>query len=88
MNVPYTNTHYRRFLRRYITKTAEFAERYHYNHRNMRRWLFSTNFPRPPQIALLCKQIAEYRGIPLIEVQTACNNALLEDMQDFITSNV
>lgn len=86
MNIGYTNVHYRRFLRRYIIKTSEFAAKYHYNHRNMRRWLFGPSFPRPPMIALLCKQIAEYRAIPLIEVQTACNNALLEDMKDHLAT--
>ena len=84
MNLSYTNNNYRRFLRRHIKNTTEFAKTYHYNHRNMRRWLYNGSFPRPPMIALLNKQISEFYKLKLSDVLHACHVAQMKDMQDYI----
>ena len=83
MNVQYTNKHFRSFLRRNIKRPNEFANKYHYNTRNMRRWLYNDHlFPRPPMIALLCKQISECYGVPLEKLILDCFAALQRDMDD------
>lgn len=87
MNIAYTNKHYRRFLRRYIKNTSDFAKAHHYNHRNMRRWLYGPSFPRPPMIALLNKQISKYYKINKNDVILACNAALEADMQEHIMTD-
>ena len=84
MNIQYTNKNFRSFLRRNIKRPNEFAKTYHYNARNMRRWLFNNPFPRPPMIALLCKQISQYYGIPLDTIRRECFDALELDMMDHL----
>ena len=49
----------------------------------MRRWLYNDHlFPRPPMIALLCKQISECYGVPLEKLILDCFAALQRDMDD------
>ena len=84
MNIQYTNKHFRSFLRRNIKRPNEFAKKYHYNARNMRRWLYNDPFPRPPMIAQLCKQISEYYDVCLEDIIMECFEALQRDMDEHL----
>lgn len=88
MNKKYSNKNFRSFLLRHIKSPLEFAHKYGYNSRNMRRWLFYKNlFPRPPAIAQLVLEISEYYKIPLMDLVLECFQALILDYQEFRKNN-